>query len=132
MTSSSDENFHLKGWGHEVWMANCELYCGKLLVLYRNLKCSVHYHKVKEETFYLQSGLIKMRLWHGDLKALEAAAERHSPLAGCTEILMHPGDTVDIPPYTAHQFEGVAPESTIIEISTQHFEEDSYRLVRGD
>jgi mannose-6-phosphate isomerase-like protein (cupin superfamily) len=45
---------------------------------------------------------------------------------------MHPGDRVVIPPNTPHQFRGMDPKSTIIEISTQHFEDDSYRIVRGD
>jgi D-lyxose ketol-isomerase len=125
-------DFHRKGWGHEIWMANCELYCGKLLVVYRDLKCSVHYHKLKDETFYLQVGLVLMRLWEDPVE-LEKQAAAFQPLRpNPNEFLMHPGDKVVIPPYTPHQFMGVAPQSTIIEISTQHFEDDSYRIVRGD
>ena len=130
---SKDRNseFHLKGWGYEVWMANCDLYCGKLLVLYKDLKCSIHYHKLKDETFYLQEGLIRMRVWEEPFE-LEKRAAVFNPMPRASECLMHPGDSLVIPPNTPHQFEGVDPKSTIIEISTQHFEEDSYRIQRGD
>ena len=126
MISKDTENveFHEKGWGYEVWMANCELYCGKLLVLYRNLRCSIHYHKLKDETFYLQDGLIRMNVWEGPFE-LGAPTD-------CDTFLMHPGDRLVLPPDTPHQFIGVDPKSTIIEISTQHFEEDSYRIQKGD
>jgi mannose-6-phosphate isomerase-like protein (cupin superfamily) len=49
-----------------------------------------------------------------------------------SEFLMEKGDRLVIPPNTPHQFIGIAAETTIIEISTQHFEEDSYRIQKGD
>lgn len=134
---SQNVEFHKKNWGHEVWMANCELYCGKLLVLYRDLRCSIHYHKLKDETFYIQDGLILMRVWEEPFEIPEDAwghGERLPLPRGCSpdEFLMHPGDRLVIPQNTPHQFVGVDPKSTIIEISTQHFEDDSYRIQRGD
>ena len=36
---------------------------GKLLFFKKGFRCSWHYHKVKDETFYLQSGLLS--LYHG-------------------------------------------------------------------
>jgi quercetin dioxygenase-like cupin family protein len=130
ITKDRDVEFHVKGWGHEIWIANSELYCGKLLVVYKDLECSIHYHKLKDETFYLQDGLITMRLW--DLEDFNRAHGPFEPPVVCNEFLMHPGDRLVIPPNTPHQFEGVDPKSTIIEISTQHFEDDSYRIQRGD
>lgn len=129
MISKDTENveFHTKGWGHEVWMANNELYCGKLLVLYRDLRCSIHYHKLKDETFFLQDGLIRMNVWEAPFEKFPG----FGPDAPKT-FLMHPGDRLVIPPNTPHQFIGVDPKSTIIEISTQHFEDDSYRIQKGD
>ena len=47
-----------KGWGYEKWIVNNEMYCGKLLFIEKGKRCSWHYHKIKDETFYLQSGLI--------------------------------------------------------------------------
>lgn len=128
-----DVELHQKGWGYENWMANCELYCGKLLVVYRNLSCSVHYHKIKDETFYLQDGLILMRVWEeSTIEAMKERASKLFPLQRGNEFLMHPGDRLVLPPNTPHQFTGVDPKSTIIEISTQHFEDDSYRIQKGD
>jgi quercetin dioxygenase-like cupin family protein len=129
MISKDTENveFHSKGWGHEVWMANNELYCGKLLVVYRDLRCSIHYHKLKDETFYLQDGLIRMNVWEKPFDKVPG----FGPDAPST-FLMHPGDRLVLPPNTPHQFIGIDPKSTIIEISTQHFDEDSYRIQKGD
>ena len=47
-----------KGWGYEKWICNSEEYCGKLLHIIKGKKCSWHYHKLKDEVFYLQSGLL--------------------------------------------------------------------------
>jgi len=128
-----DVEFHRKGWGYEKWMANCDMYCGKLLVVYHDLKCSVHYHRVKHETFYLQDGLILMRVWEESaITDMEKHASNFFPLQRPNEFLMHPGDRLVLPPNTPHQFMGVDPKSTIIEISTQHFEDDSYRILKGD
>ena len=47
---------HEKGWGYEDWIANDSKYCGKVLVFKAGKKCSYHMHKIKHETFYLESG----------------------------------------------------------------------------
>lgn len=132
ISKDRDVFFDQKGWGYEQWMANCELYCGKLLVVFADKKCSVHYHQLKDETFFIQSGLIKMRVWE---EPWEIKPGRPFEIQGdppVSEFLMGPGDRLVIPPNTPHQFKGVAAETTIIEISTQHFEEDSYRIRKGD
>ena len=130
-----DVFFDQKGWGFEQWMANSELYCGKLLVVFAEKKCSIHFHKLKDETFYIQSGLIKMRVWEEPFE-VEKGDPFTDPstlkLNQFSEFLMGPGDRLVIPQNVPHQFEGVSAETTIIEISTQHFEEDSYRILQGD
>jgi mannose-6-phosphate isomerase-like protein (cupin superfamily) len=137
-----DTSIHEHGWGYERWIANSELYCGKLLVLYRGLECSVHYHKNKHETFYIQEGLLKMRVWEEPFEVPEGcylvkheknriSSDPKQFSVSCEEFLMRPGDRLVVPRFTPHQFVGVDPKTTIIEISTQHFEEDSYRIVRG-
>ena len=50
-----------KGWGFEKWIVNCEEYCGKLLYFVKGRKCSWHYHELKDEVFYIQSGKILVR-----------------------------------------------------------------------
>ena len=43
-----------KGWGYERWVVNSPEYCGKLLYFNKGKRCSWHYHKAKDEVFYLQ------------------------------------------------------------------------------
>ena len=62
-----------KGWGFEKWIVNNEKYCGKLLYLIKGKKCSWHFHKIKEETFYIQSGKILLK-W-SDEDEIEKAKE---------------------------------------------------------
>ena len=50
-----------KGWGYEKWIVNKDEYCGKLLHIIKGKKCSWHYHKLKDETFYLQEGKILLK-----------------------------------------------------------------------
>jgi len=110
---------HPKGWGRELWIANLPLYCGKILELNKGKRCSIHYHKIKDETFYILSSKVQMNLYH------------NSYPGDPTSIVMQPGDTIHIPQKLSHQFIGLE-DSQILEISTQHFEEDSYRLLKGD
>ena len=42
-----------KVWGKELWIVNCDKYCGKLLYLDKGATSSYHYHKEKQETFYV-------------------------------------------------------------------------------
>lgn len=110
---------HPKGWGEELWIANSSLYCGKKFILKKEKRCSIHYHKLKDETFYVQSGLVQLDVYEEGYPG--------EPM----RLTMKPGDSFHIAPLTPHQFCGIE-DSEIFEFSTQHFEEDSYRLVKGD
>lgn len=96
-----------KEWGREIWMANTELYCGKILELKQGKRCSLHFHKNKDETFYIQKGMVLMEI-NGEKK------------------VMAEGEAVRIKPNTKHRFSGLK-DSLIIEISTHHEDADSYR-----
>ena len=54
-------HFVPKGWGFEKWIVNCEEYCGKVLYFVKGKRCSWHYHKLKDEVFYVQSGKILLK-----------------------------------------------------------------------
>lgn len=95
-----------KEWGEEHWIVNKE-YCGKKLILKKNRRCSMHQHKEKDEVFYLQSGKVLMEI-------------------GGKEYTLKPGDSIHVPCNTPHRFTGLEL-SEIIEFSTTHKEEDSYR-----
>ena len=112
-------HFVPKGWGYEKWIVNNEKYCGKILFVVKDRKCSLHYHKIKDETFYVQNG--KIVLHYG---MDEKTARNYWTTLGR-------GDTFHIPVGMIHQFSALK-DSEIIEISTQHFDEDSYRIEKGD
>jgi mannose-6-phosphate isomerase-like protein (cupin superfamily) len=78
----------------------------------------MHYHLLKKETFYILSGKIILTTYNLD---------NADPI----ETLLGVGSVIDIPTGNPHQIEAVEA-TTILEVSTQHFEEDSYRIIKGD
>tara|TARA_Y100000310_G_C20122671_1_gene552185 strand:- start:95 stop:451 length:357 start_codon:yes stop_codon:yes gene_type:complete len=108
-----------KGWGHEKWIVNKEEYCGKLLFFDEGRRCSWHYHKIKDEVFYLQSG--KMIVKYSMSDNIEEAVE----------LELHAGESFHVPIGLRHQMIAVE-ESELFEFSTQHFDEDSHRIIKGD
>ena len=108
-----------KGWGREVWIANNPLYCGKVLEIRQGKRCSLHYHKLKTESFYLHKGRLKIRVM----------ASSDAPQVEEFEIAA--GECMDVTPGLVHQMEAIE-DAELFEFSTQHFESDSYRLVKGD
>ena len=50
-----------KEWGKEQWIVNRD-YCGKKLILNKGFRCSMHYHKNKDETFYILTGKVLMEI----------------------------------------------------------------------
>lgn len=108
-----------KGWGFEKWIVNNEEYCGKLLYFVKGKKCSWHYHKLKDETFYIQSG--KLKLLYGD----------EDDLVNAIEIILNPGDKFHIYRGLRHQMYALE-DTELFEFSTQHLEEDSIRIIKGD
>lgn len=97
-----------KLWGYEKWLENNEKYCCKILSLNKGYQCSLHYHKNKDETFLVTEGHIRLEL-------------------GGEVIDMRPGSFVRVLPNMPHRFAGLE-NSLIIEISTHHEEDDSYRV----
>jgi mannose-6-phosphate isomerase-like protein (cupin superfamily) len=117
MKKSRPEIVH-KGWGHEFIFANNELYCGKVLCFNKGSKFSMHFHMQKDETWYVNTGKIKLNWIDTD------TATKH------TEILKG-GDVWRNRPGEPHQVEALE-DTSIFEVSTQHFDEDSYRVEKGD
>ena len=108
-----------KGWGYEKWIVNTEKYCGKLLYFDQGKRCSWHYHKIKDEVFYIQTG--KLLVKYSDDDDLENA----------DEVILNQGDNFHVYAGLRHQM--IALENTdMFEFSTQHFDSDSYRIIKGD
>lgn len=117
--NSLEIKFVPKGWGFEKWIVNTEEYCGKLLYFIKGKKCSWHYHKLKDETFYLQSGKIVLKYSDNDDISL------------AKEIILTRGDKFHIYRGLRHQMTALE-DTELYEFSTQHFDEDSIRITPGD
>ena len=117
--NGADIAIHPKGWGYEKWIVNKDDYCGKLLHMIKGKQCSWHYHKLKDETFYLQEGKLLVR--YSDEDDREKAVE----------VIMERGDKFHVYRGLRHQMFALE-DSDLFEFSTRHFEDDSYRIVPGD
>ena len=97
-----------KPWGYELWFAHTDKYAGKLIFFNKGYKGSLHYHVVKHETIYLDSGLVNLTLEdeNHDLMARE----------------FRPGDAFVILPGRKHQVEAIE-DSRIIEVSTPELDD---------
>ena len=119
MQASDPIKFVPKGWGYEKWIVNCEEYCGKLLFIAKGKRCSWHYHEKKDEVFYVQSGKISLRHSFDD------------EIGFSDEIILSKGDKFHVYRNQRHQM--LALEDTeLFEFSTEHFDEDSHRVIPGD
>jgi len=108
-----------KGWGYEKWIVNKSEYCGKLLFFNKGKRCSWHFHKLKDEVFYLQSG--KLLVKYSDQNNVEEAEE----------VVLNAGENFHVYRGLRHQM--IALEnSELFEFSTEHFDSDSYRIQKGD
>jgi mannose-6-phosphate isomerase-like protein (cupin superfamily) len=147
--------FVSKGWGYEDWIANTPLYCGKDLFLKKDKKLSLHYHKLKDETFLITSGKVCVTyydedeldelfpVWHRTLfpwinnerpqyNLISSPVRSEIPeILHVQQIVLDVGDSFHIPIGRRHTLYGLL-DSHIIEFSTEHFDEDSYRILRGD
>lgn len=113
MQMTSSINLVPKTWGFEKWIVNCEEYCGKLLYFVKDRECSWHYHILKDETFYVQSGKLLLKYSESDTPMFEK--------------IMEPGDKFHVYRGLRHQIIALQ-DSELFEFSTQHFDEDSYRI----
>jgi mannose-6-phosphate isomerase-like protein (cupin superfamily) len=97
-------------WGYEDWIWNGR-YCAKKVGVHKNKECAFHYHKVKDEVIYLQSGKIILTYgWDEDVAT------------GAT-LTMAPDMAFHIPPGMWHKFHGLE-ESVVFELSTHHSAKD--------
>lgn len=102
---------HHKVWGREEWIVNNAQYCGKKLVVHKGARCSIHFHKIKNETFYVLSGRIVVELDES------------------TKVLF-PGDAMNVMVGQKHRFTALE-HTEFIEFSTHHEDSDSHRVVMG-
>jgi mannose-6-phosphate isomerase-like protein (cupin superfamily) len=107
-----------KLWGYELWIHNDSQYCGKLLVFPKSgAHFSMHYHMIKNETWYVQSGSFEFHY----IDTENAKRVRN---------IIKEGDVVYIQKGQPHQLVALEDNSVVFEVSTEHFDDDSYRIYR--
>lgn len=107
-----------KGWGsEEIWATN-DKYCGKMLNFRSGAKFSMHFHAIKDETWYVLKGKFIVRF----IDTKTSMIFEHT---------LNVGDTWRNPPLMPHQLVCL-DEGTIIEVSTPDSVEDNYRVMPGD
>jgi len=109
-----------KTWGRELWFANNSEhnYCGKILEINSGQSFSMHAHKLKAESFFCLSGRVRLEI----IDCLSHNANIHT-------FELNPGGSFDIEPLLPHKITALE-DSKIIEASTFHREDDSYRYWR--
>ena len=96
-----------KPWGYELIWARTDRYVGKILHIEPGHVLSLQYHNQKDESIYVLSGEIILRLQQG-----ETLIERQ----------MHQGEAFHIRPKLVHQFEAVVA-TDLLEASTPEIDD---------
>ena len=104
-----------KVWGKEVWLVNCDEYCGKYLYINEGAKSSWHYHPKKKETFCCLRGEVLLTMGF-DNKTMFLLVPSSAPKT--------------IEAGVRHQLEGVT-DAVLLEISTHHEDSDVVRLTES-
>lgn len=109
-----------KLWGHELWIHNDSQYCGKLLVFPKEgNNFSMHYHMIKNETWYVQEG----KFQYDWIDTKNAKLHR---------TIIKEGDAIYVEKGKPHQLTALENNSIVFEVSTEHFDDDSYRVYRDN
>lgn len=109
-----------KGWGYEIIWATNDHYCGKIMCFEKvGSKFSMHFHKEKDETWFVNNGRFLLR--YIDTKT----AQLH-------EKILNEGEVWRNPPLMPHQLEAMVAGSMIFEVSTADSVEDNHRIGPGD
>lgn len=107
-----------KGWGKEIIFVNNDEYCGKLLCFEKDKKFSMHYHIKKKETWYVSKGSFILIWVETDTGTTH------------TEYL-NVGDVITNERGEPHQLIALE-ESEVFEVSTKHYDDDSFRMWKGN
>jgi mannose-6-phosphate isomerase-like protein (cupin superfamily) len=119
ITNTTNKDIHIpKAWGEEIILHNGSDYCGKLLRFREGAMFSMHFHSKKTETWLINKGRF-------ELLTIDTR-NAHRQKINLTE-----GDIIHIEPNTPHKLFAFE-EGEIFEVSTPHYDDDSYRIEKGD
>jgi mannose-6-phosphate isomerase-like protein (cupin superfamily) len=97
-----------KPWGNELIWVLTDRYCGKVITIDAGRRLSLQRHKVKDESVYVVSGLLRLHLEDdsGKIQAID----------------LGPGGTRRVPPGRKHRFEALE-RVELVEISTPELDD---------
>lgn len=97
-----------KPWGREEVVEINDKYMVKKLTMRSGHRCSLQYHKIKKETIYVLSGVLKI---------IQGASQE-----ALQEKLYYAGDSITIPPCVIHRMEGIE-DAVYLEASTPEMDD---------
>ena len=108
-----------KTWGKEIWLVNNyeQNYCSKILHIKAGQNTSMHFHALKHETFYVQEGVLKVEFLN-------------TSTCKVTTVRVPKGQTLEVDRIRPHKLIAEDEDVVLIETSTFHNNEDSYRVWR--
>lgn len=98
-----------KPWGWELVWAEAEAYVGKLLFVKAGASLSLQFHRVKDESWYVQSGRAQLQLGEPGEAILK-------------EEVIGPGMCFRYRPGTVHRLQALE-DTTIVEVSTPELDD---------
>ena len=98
-----------KPWGHELIWALTDVYCGKVLFVAAGHSLSLQFHREKDESWLVQSGLCQVELGETGQAVL-------------SEEIIGPGTALHYPPGTVHRITALE-DTTILEVSTPQLDD---------
>ena len=108
----------VKGWGKEIIFVNNDDYCGKILCFDKGKRFSMHYHLKKKETWYVNKGTFLL-IWIKTENGITYTEE------------LNPGDVITNERGDPHQLIALE-DAEVFEVSTKHYDDDSFRIWKGD
>ena len=105
-----------KGWGLEIHYCNNNKYCLKHLIFFKGKKFSLHSHNIKSELWLVSWGEFECFIQKNNIS---------------NYFILKQGETILLNPRVEHQIQAIK-NSIITEVSTTDYNEDSYRIEKGD
>lgn len=97
-----------KPWGEERLFAHTKNYAGKILIIRKGHRLSLQYHEIKEETLYLEQGILKLTIGSSSTKN--------------SSKIVTAGHIFHLPPKTVHRMEAIE-NCRLIEVSTPQLDD---------
>jgi len=96
-----------KPWGSETIFAESKKYVGKFMHIKKNSRMSLQYHEVKEETIYVQKGVLRVWESKDDNQYID----------------LQPGSIYHVKPGKIHRFGASSEHVHLIEVSTPELDD---------